>query len=236
MALNLIPGAPIVTFLTTHYISYSQARKLLLRELTYRLKVLGIFYTTMGSAMSGVGTNRHVNDERTVHCPVEGCDETPLARGVHLHVRQSVGDGHGPRGSVPKDIDFSNLTTAGERSVEMDYPESREEEETVRLCPYCRRPFKGKRGVLIHLGQMTERDTHPDDPTDVDPSDFPVAEVDREGFIHEVTESGIPLPPSERRHNGQTFTERVEEYIEELEAEGRTEEVERVREMLLPDA
>jgi len=79
----------------------------------------------------------HPNDERTVRCPVDGCDAEKLARGIHLHVRQSSGDGHGPQGEVPDSINFENLDTVGEQTVEMDYPEERNNEKEARLCPYC---------------------------------------------------------------------------------------------------
>jgi hypothetical protein len=77
----------------------------------------------------------HTNDERTVRCPVDGCDATPLARGINLHINRSSGGGHGPAGEVPSDISLDNLETVGEREVEMDYPEERDNETHARLSP-----------------------------------------------------------------------------------------------------
>jgi len=41
----------------------------------------------------------HENEERTVICPVEGCDAEKLARGMHLHVLHSKGDGQALKAS-----------------------------------------------------------------------------------------------------------------------------------------
>ena len=129
----------------------------------------------------------HQNEERTVRCPVEGCDATPLARGVNLHVNRSSGDGHGPRGEVPPDVSFENLETVGEREVTMDYPDERENEKYARLCPYCNQTFVGEQGVMIHLGQTAGRKNHPESAGEhhtID--DFPRVEVDEQGNITSV--------------------------------------------------
>jgi len=122
-----------------------------------------------------------------VRCPVEGCDATPLARGVNLHVNRSSGDGHGPRGEVPPDISFENLETVGAREVEMDYPDERDNEKHARLCPYCNQTFAGEQGVMIHLGQTAGRKNHPESAGEhhtID--DFPRVEVDEQGNITSV--------------------------------------------------
>lgn len=142
---------------------------------------------------------RHINAERTVHCPIEGCDETPLARGVHLHVRQSSADGHGSRGEVPSGITFDDLETAGQRNVSLDYPEHRQTEDTARLCPYCKQAFRGKQGVMIHLGQVTGRNGHPDDAQDTDASELPIAHVDEHNNVLDVVEGEEHLPATEER-------------------------------------
>ena len=129
----------------------------------------------------------HQNEERTVRCPVEGCDATPLARGVNLHVNRSSGNGHGPQGEVPPDISFENLETVGARKVEMDYPDERDNEKHARLCPYCNQTFVGEQGVMIHLGQTAGRKNHPESAGEhhtVD--DFPRVEVDEQGNITSV--------------------------------------------------
>lgn len=181
--------------------------------------------------MAGPSTSkeRHTNAERTVLCPVEGCGAEKLARGVHLHVRMSDGDGHGPRGDIPPQLDFENLEEAGTQEVEMNYPEHRETEQVARLCPYCERPFRGKHGVLIHLGQVRGKHSHPEDlPDDLDPNEFPLVHVDDEGIV-ETVEAGGVLPSTERRED---LPERVATYIERLEDEGKHEEAVRARQML----
>ena len=124
------------------------------------------------------------NDERTVRCPVESCDSTPLARGINLHIMRSSGGGHGPRGEVPDSISLENLETVGAREVEMDYPEERDNEKHARLCPYCSQTFSGVQGLMIHLGQTAGRKNHPANPRDRhEPSDFPHVEVDDDGNV-----------------------------------------------------
>lgn len=135
-------------------------------------------------------TDTHRNDERTVRCPVEGCDATPLARGINLHVLRSSGDGHGPKDEVPDHIDFEELETEGDREVEMDYPEARDSEDVARLCPYCSTPYKGKNGVLIHLGQVAGRKNHPEDAAERhSEEEFPRVEVDEFENVTNVIDS-----------------------------------------------
>ena len=135
-------------------------------------------------------TNPHRNQERVVKCPVEGCDAEKLARGIHPHVRLSSGDGHGPKGEVPEHLDFESLEDAGTKEVELNYPEERAVESVARLCPYCGVPYKGKHGVLIHLGQVAGRKNHPPNASSVhEPEDFPVVELDEDENIVGVVSS-----------------------------------------------
>lgn len=153
-------------------------------------------------------TDTHHNDERTVRCPIEGCDATPLARGINLHIRKSSGEGHGPRDELPDHIDLADLETVGKQEVEMDYPKERDTEDVVRLCPYCERPFKGRNGVLIHLGQVAGRKNHPENAAEEhSESEFPRVEVDEaENIIsviddfdgHEFADSGKDAVPRQR--------------------------------------
>lgn len=141
-------------------------------------------------------TNSHRNEETVVKCPVEGCDAEKLARGIHLHVLRSVGDGHGEQGEIPSDVSLDDLEEVGTREVEVNYPEEREVEAVARLCPYCGRPFTGKHGVLIHLGQLAGRKDHPPNASEVhEPEDFPVVELDeRENVVGVV--SARPAAPA----------------------------------------
>lgn len=175
----------------------------------------------------------HKNDERTVRCPVDGCDATPLARGINLHIMRSSGDGHGPQGEVPDHISLENLETVGDREVEMDYPEERETETAARLCPYCSQPCKGKNGVLIHLGQLAGRMNHPEDAADKhSEEDFPVVEVDEQGNITTVlTETADSEHPDDDKSTGSK--RRVYQLIAEFMANGDVQAANRVRRKLL---
>jgi hypothetical protein len=128
--------------------------------------------------------------EKVVACPVEGCDSEHPSRGLHLHLMRSVGDGHGPQGETP-DVDVDDLTEVGRQEVDVDYPDERESESVVRLCPYCHNHFSGKEGVAIHLGLVEGRKNHPRNASDFhSPEDFPVVKLDEKENIISVIESG----------------------------------------------
>jgi len=178
-------------------------------------------------------TDSHRNDERTVRCPVEGCDAEKLARGIHLHVRQSSGDGHGPQDDVPDHISFDNLETVGEQEVQMDYPSERESEAVARLCPCCERPFKGTNGVLIHLAQMAGRKDHPVDGAERHAEDdFPIVEVDDQDNIVDVVGESMGVS-DEDSGNGGVPVQRVIRLLAAILAEDKPELANRVRQELL---
>lgn len=176
----------------------------------------------------------HRNDERTVRCPVEGCDATPLARGINLHVRRSSGNGHGPQGEIPEGVDFDNLESVSTESVEMDYPEDRESEQTARLCPYCERPFNGKNGVLIHLGQVSGRKDHPENAAaELADVEFTEVIVDEKG---NVTTEGTEDKDTLRGTRDEPIvvsSKEVYELIADLLREGDTYAARRLRSQIL---
>lgn len=181
--------------------------------------------------------NQHVNEERTVVCP--GCGDEKLARGVHLHIMRSNDEDHGPQGEIPDEFDLDNLDDAGTAEVSMDYPDRRDTEQVARLCPYCEKPFRGKHGVLIHLGQVRGRKDHPETyPDDLDPDEFTIVHLDEHENIVEVVDEGTVLPSTKRRREKEQqeeLPEKVKEYIEELRAKGKEEEAELAKEKLLGD-
>lgn len=175
-----------------------------------------------------------MTDERTVRCPASSCDDEVLARGINLHVMQSSGGGHGPRGEVPEHLSFEDLETVGGRNVEMDYPESRDNEKHARLCPYCSEVFYGIQGLMIHLGQTAGRKNHPENPKERhEPSDFPEVEVDERGNVQRAvrTESGV----QDGRAGATIPRSRVFQLIAELTADGETDTASRVRRALIED-
>jgi hypothetical protein len=185
---------------------------------------------------------KHKNKEKTVRCPVEDCDEKVLARGLHLHIRQSAGNGHEESGEIPSGIDLDDAEAVGTREVEMEYPEKREGESVQRLCPYCERPFRGKQGVMIHLGTTAGRKNHPKDAVDRhELDDFPVVRVDENDNVTEVVEEGTSLPSTERRQeqeSGDTSLDSVSEddireHIQNLREQGLNDEADRAEKMLL---
>jgi hypothetical protein len=180
------------------------------------------------------GKKQHKNKERTVKCPVDGCDSEVLSRGLHLHVRKTDGNDHGTRDSIPEDIDLDSADAVGTREVEMDYPEKREVDEEARLCPYCERPFRGKHGVMIHLGLTAGRKNHPEDARGKhNPDDFPAVEVDENDNVVNIADEGATMPSTERRQeNGSPDKEQVRKHIEELREQGLDEQADRAEEML----
>jgi len=184
-------------------------------------------------------TKKHKNDEKTVRCPVEGCGKETLARGLHLHVRRSTGNGHGKSDEIPEDVNLEDAEVVGTREVEMEYPEERESEKVARLCPYCERPFRGKHGVMIHLGQTAGRKNHPEGPKKKhDPDDFAIVHVDENENVVEIVEEGTAMPSTERRRKevgeiGSLSEEKVREYIENLRDQGLDNEADMAEEMLL---
>lgn len=180
---------------------------------------------------------KSLNKERVVRCPVDGCDYEGVSRGMHLHVLQSAGNGHGPNRDIPEHLNFDELEVVGERDVEMDYPEEREVENTARLCPFCGHAFKGYQGVKIHLGQKQGKGVHPESAVeDTSVEDCPVAEVDEDMNVINVVEENSLMPSTKRRIEGADTIpiETVQEYIQELEDDGLAEQAERARSTLLP--
>jgi len=175
----------------------------------------------------------HRNDERTVHCPVEECDATPLARGINLHLRQSSGHGHGQQGEVPDHLSTENLETVGNREVEMDYPDERDTEHLPRLCPYCSQSFEGKNGVQIHLSHVAGRNNHPKDVDEQhSEEDFPVVEVDKRGNITRVVGQSRDDGTVDVE-KGVVPVERVYGFIADLLADDRQKVAQQARRALL---
>lgn len=153
--------------------------------------------------------DRKEHGERVVRCPIEGCEAEHPSRGIHLHMMRSVGEGHGEQGDYPE-VNTDDLTEVGRETVNVDYPDERESESVARLCPYCRQPFSGKEGVMIHLGLVAGRKGHPENASGVhDSDDFPEAERDADENAIAVLNSGATS----------TYTGSAEQLDEEVEGE-----------------
>lgn len=188
--------------------------------------------------MSQDKKKKHQNQEKTVRCPVDGCGKEVLSRGLHLHVSRSSSGGHGEQGMIPEGVNLDNAEEVGSREVEMEYPENRDSEKVARLCPYCERPFRGKHGVMIHLGQTKGRKNHPEDaPEQHEPDDFAVVEVDDRENVVEVVEEPTSLPSTERRQEKEESLDPddVRQHIQELREQGLDEQAEKAEKMLLND-
>lgn len=153
--------------------------------------------------------------ERTVLCPIEGCNREVLARGVNLHVRQSSDDLHGPQGEVPEGVGLEELETVGEESVQVDYPQDRKKDTNHVLCPFCYGIYKGKRGINIHLSHNSGKGQHPDDAAEQ----------------YELEE--ISLCGSSSRNERKSPSDRAEQYISHLLSQGRVEEAKQAKNFLL---
>jgi hypothetical protein len=179
---------------------------------------------------------KHHNNENVVKCPVSGCDYEGLSRGIHLHIRQSAGGGHGDNGDVPENIDLNNLEVVGTEAVEMDYPEHRDVEDVARLCPYCGRAYTGFHGVKIHLGQKQGQGVHPEDATEIEKEDAPIAKVDDDMNVIDIVESRSLMPSTKRRIESDSDTvkkEAVVNVVKLLEDQGMDDAADIVTEELL---
>lgn len=142
------------------------------------------------------------NNEPVVECPVPGCDKEPLKRGLFMHIFQSddpEGEGHRPRYKLPPDIDPEELKVTGDREVEMDYPDEVDLDDTHYLDTYTGKAYEGKRGLMIHLGQMAGKDNIPKDITERHSGDdFPIVKIDNDGNITDVLrDAADDVPPIE---------------------------------------
>lgn len=139
-------------------------------------------------------------EEDKVNCPV--CGDSVLKRGLFLHIFRTndpEGEGHYPIREVPPNLDISEIKVTGQDEVSMDYPDTLDLDDTHYLDTYTGKAYEGKRGLMIHLGQMAGQDNIPEDVTERhDAGDFPQVEIDEEGNISEVLEwPDADVPPLE---------------------------------------
>ena len=185
--------------------------------------------------MSESPSSAHSNGERTVKCPVEGCDHTGPSRGLHLHVLRKSGGGHGEQNDVPPDLNLANAETVGRQEITVDYPETRKTENVARQCPYCGQVYRGKQGLAIHFGQVVGRKNHPANRDEFpDASDCAIVHVDGDQNIIEVLEADESnVMPSTRLRRQDS--DRVEQLLSEIEDAADGETADKVRNLMLAD-
>ena len=95
-------------------------------------------------------------------CPY--CGKSYSSQGIHTHVQQSKGNGHGPHGEVPEDFDVDSLKPSNKKP-RGGVTHSRAETSTrhLYLCNWCNELCKGERGYKIHLGKSRDDPLHPED-------------------------------------------------------------------------
>lgn len=132
-------------------------------------------------------TKSHTNKETVRKCPY--CEEEVLSRGLHAHVFNTEGSGHGPRDSTPDNFEVKDAEIVGTRSVTMVNPTEYNVEHRRYVCDYCNNSFRGKLGMKIHLGRKAGKDeVHPEDADERDPESFESYPATESGEILVETE------------------------------------------------
>jgi hypothetical protein len=107
---------------------------------------------------------------------------------MHIfHTDDPEGEGHYPRYEVPPDFSRDDVEVVGKKEVEMDYPDDQGLDEGQYLDTYTGKAYEGKRGLMIHLGQMAGQHNIPEDIAERhDPEEYSKVETDEKGNITEV--------------------------------------------------
>lgn len=146
-----------------------------------------------------------------------------------MHIFQTDdpdGEGHYPRFEIPPYLVKDDLKVTGDEKVTIDYPDEQDLEEIYYLDTYTGKAYKGKRGLMVHLGQLAGKNNIPEDITDRhDADDFPVVDIDDDGNVTEVKRwptGDVPalepyLPWYNNTSKGYISYEKVHEFIEEIE-------------------
>lgn len=146
-----------------------------------------------------------------------------------MHIFQTDdpdGAGHYPRYDIPPYLVEEDLKVVDQEEVTIDYPDEQNLEEVWYLDTYTGKAYKGKRGLMVHLGQMAGQDNIPEDITDRhDADDFPIVDIDDDGNVTEVKKwpsSDVPalepyLPWYNSTTKGYVPCDEIEEFIKEIE-------------------
>lgn len=184
------------------------------------------------------------NEEDTVICPIEGCEQEVTSRGLYMHIyhtNDDPGEGHYPKYELPPDIDEEEIKPSGTREVAVDYPETQDLGDTTYFDTYTGKCYEGKRGLMVHLGQLAGRGNIPEDITDRhDADDFPIVEADDDGKILEVLKpaegdvpSIEPYLPGYSREDGYIPKRKVKQFVEDLRNGSGAATADQIEETLL---
>lgn len=150
-----------------------------------------------------------------------------------MHIWQTddpEGEGHGPVGEVSDSLDLQDVEVVGTADVQMDYPNTQDIGDAEYFDTYTGHAYKGKRGLMVHLGQVAGEHNIPANVTDrFDADDFPIVETDDDGNILNVVEWGsedVPplepyLPWFENSEIGYIRKKKVREVLEKFKATGQ---------------
>lgn len=152
------------------------------------------------------------------------------------------GELHRPRESVPPNLDLDNVEITGRTPVEMGYPDTQELDDAEYFDTYTGKSYKGKRGIMVHLGQMAGQNNIPEDVSErFEADDFPIVETDEDGNITSVVKwgsDGVPpiepyLPWYDNQDIGYVRRNKVRRLIEEAKSTDRQISPEEAEEVLL---
>lgn len=184
-------------------------------------------------------------EEDLVKCPVDGCDEEFVKRGLFMHIwstDDSPGKGHRPRESIPPDLNLEEVDITGKTTIKNSYPDTVELDNAEYFDTYTGKTYQGKRGLMVHLGQLAGENNIPEDVTErFEADDFPVVETDENGNITEVLKWGsdkVPpvepyLPWFDNTDSGYIHRKKVREIVQEAKKKGSKIDPEQIEQELL---
>lgn len=136
-----------------------------------------------GSSQSAV-RSRTSNQEPVARCPVDGCFEERLTRGMALHVYNSVGGGHGEHGVIPSGIRFDSLEIVGSSSVEVDSGIESSSGKVRIKCPSCKLSLPEERSFMNHFEELVSTGDRSEE-TDVR---VPTVWIDDRGAVYRIVD------------------------------------------------
>lgn len=96
------------------------------------------------------------------------CGEEKKSRGLHAHVMNTNGNGHGSYRKVPDGFKASDAEIVGYENIDKreTVSDTKSGKELI-LCRICGDSSKGMHGFNIHVKKMAGKENHPEDPTEI---------------------------------------------------------------------